>query len=146
MVVIKALHPRPALKLTVLLEEKPQGFADDVGLVAADEFGISVQVQFDALFDAYLDQCVLRLLWWCFQNGQWFSPFVLQIGQTVSDKLFAPLLHRGQNAVTQQACRAGATPRTFWAAESRKSGVAPARFSVFSDAVFLFTQSRSRAN
>jgi hypothetical protein len=24
--------------------------------------------------------------------------------------------------------RAGATPRTFWAAESRKSGVAPARF------------------
>lgn len=27
--------------------------------------------------------------------------------------------------------RAGATPRTFWAAESRKSGVAPARFSSF---------------
>src|SRR5580704_9637856 len=28
--------------------------------------------------------------------------------------------------------RAGATPRTFWAAESRKSGVAPARFGIFS--------------
>ena len=33
---------------------------------------------------------------------------------------------------------AGATPRTFWAAEGRKSGVAPARFSVFSAVTFSF--------
>jgi hypothetical protein len=32
--------------------------------------------------------------------------------------------------------RAGATPRTFWAAESRKSGVAPARFGSFPTAAF----------
>ncbi len=31
---------------------------------------------------------------------------------------------------------AGATPRTFWAAGSRKSGVAPAHFRNFSDATF----------
>jgi hypothetical protein len=36
--------------------------------------------------------------------------------------------------------RAGATPRTFWAAESRKSGVAPARFSVFSSVTFHLTE------
>jgi hypothetical protein len=29
------------------------------------------------------------------------------------------------------------TPRTFWAAESRKSGVAPARFCDFSEVVFV---------
>src|SRR5450755_4129165 len=34
--------------------------------------------------------------------------------------------------------RAGATPRTFWAAESRKSGVAPARFDVFFTVTFAF--------
>ena len=35
--------------------------------------------------------------------------------------------------------RAGATPRTLWAAESRKSGVAPARFGSFSDVAFGFS-------
>ena len=34
--------------------------------------------------------------------------------------------------------RAGATPRTFWAAESRKSGVAPAQFGDFFCVTFLF--------
>jgi hypothetical protein len=34
---------------------------------------------------------------------------------------------------------AGATPRTFWAAESRKSGVAPARFRDFVNVTFPFT-------
>jgi hypothetical protein len=32
--------------------------------------------------------------------------------------------------------RAGATPRIFWAAESRKSGVAPARFCFFPAVTF----------
>jgi len=32
--------------------------------------------------------------------------------------------------------RAGATPRTFWAAGGQKSGVAPARFSAFSTVTF----------
>jgi hypothetical protein len=36
--------------------------------------------------------------------------------------------------------RAGATPRTLWAAESRKSGVAPARFSVFSNVTFHLSE------
>src|SRR5260370_12129383 len=40
---------------------------------------------------------------------------------------------RGKNSRRSHLCRrAGATPRTFWAAEGRKSGVAPARFGVFS--------------
>jgi hypothetical protein len=33
--------------------------------------------------------------------------------------------------------RAGATPRTFWAAVSRKSGVAPARFGALFPGAFL---------
>ena len=44
-----------------------------------------------------------------------------------------------QNTVRNLSLRAGATPRTFWAAESRKSGVAPARFGVFSTVTFPFT-------
>jgi hypothetical protein len=44
---------------------------------------------------------------------------------------------RGQNAVTLPAERAGATPRTFWATESRKSGVAPAQSGVFLCVTFL---------
>src|SRR5277367_3828504 len=45
--------------------------------------------------------------------------------------------HRGKNSGHDLPCRrAGATPRTFWAAESRKSGVAPARFGVFSTVTF----------
>src|SRR6266404_1427802 len=47
--------------------------------------------------------------------------------------------HRGKNTRHDLSCRrAGATPRTFWAAESRKSGVAPARFGVFSTVTFSF--------
>src|SRR5713101_3513447 len=47
--------------------------------------------------------------------------------------------HRGKNGRHDLPCRrAGATPRTFWAAESRKSGVAPARFDVFSTVTFAF--------
>jgi len=46
---------------------------------------------------------------------------------------FRTACHRGKNSRHDLPCRrAGATPRTFWAAESRKSGVAPARFGVFS--------------
>jgi len=33
--------------------------------------------------------------------------------------------------------RAGATPRTFWAAASRKSGVAPARFCILNYVTFF---------
>src|SRR6266446_1965704 len=52
--------------------------------------------------------------------------------------------HRGKNGRHDLPCRrAGATPRTFWAAESRKSGVAPARFGVFSTVTFAFTASLS---
>ena len=39
----------------------------------------------------------------------------------------------------------GSDPTNFiWAAESRKSGVAPARFGVFSTVTFLFTVFRIR--
>src|SRR5207249_7079972 len=50
--------------------------------------------------------------------------------------------HRGKNSRHSHLCRrAGATPRTFWAAESRKSGVAPARFDFFSTVTFVFAAS-----
>ena len=78
-VVIGALPVKPELELLVLLKEKFEGFADDVGLVAADELGVFVQVEFDAFFNSDLDHCVLWLLWGCFQNWQLFSPFGLQI-------------------------------------------------------------------
>src|SRR5437773_3784632 len=39
--------------------------------------------------------------------------------------------------------RAGATPRNFWAAWPQKSGVAPARFSLFSTVTFLALSSAS---
>src|SRR6266481_2395181 len=46
--------------------------------------------------------------------------------------------HRGKNSRHDLPCRrAGATPRTFWAAESRKSGVAPAQSGVFFCVTFL---------
>src|ERR1700677_1214378 len=49
--------------------------------------------------------------------------------------------HRGKNGRHDLPCRrAGATPRTFWAAESRKSGVAPARFDNFFQGDFQFVQ------
>src|SRR5258708_37247783 len=47
--------------------------------------------------------------------------------------------HLGKKGRHELPCRrAGATPRTFWGAESRKSGVAPARFDFFSPGAFLF--------
>src|ERR1700691_900089 len=53
---------------------------------------------------------------------------------------FPRLCHRGKNSRHDLPCRrAGATPRTFWAAESRKSGVAPARFGVFSTVTLACT-------
>src|SRR5437879_9289101 len=52
--------------------------------------------------------------------------------------------HRGKNGRHDLPCRrAGATPRTFWAAESRKSGVAPARFGVFFTVTFACAGSLS---
>src|SRR5712691_7309961 len=52
---------------------------------------------------------------------------------------FRTACHRGKNVRHDLPCRrAGATPRTFWAAESRKSGVAPARFDLFSTVTFAF--------
>src|SRR6266850_3108762 len=45
--------------------------------------------------------------------------------------------HRGKNDRHDLPCRrAGATPRTFWAGGSPKSGVAPARFDLFSTVTF----------
>src|SRR5260370_22160359 len=43
-----------------------------------------------------------------------------------------------RNTRPEVPMRAGATPRTFWAAESRKSGVAPAQFGDFFCVTFLY--------
>ena len=66
--------------------------------------------------------------------GLVFSPWICLTGHITSSYLMPYLGMTG----TQPACRrAGATPRTFWAAESRKSGVAPARFGVFLARLFV---------
>jgi len=54
----------------------------------------------------------------------------------LSYKCARSLLLRGQNVAPSGSGRAGATPRTFWAAESRKRGVAPARFGSFPAVAF----------
>src|SRR5260370_5517959 len=57
---------------------------------------------------------------------------------------FRTACHRGKNSRHDLPCRrAGATPGTFWAAEGRKSGVAPARFGVFSTVTFVCIASLS---
>jgi hypothetical protein len=65
------------------------------------------------------------------------SPWELQhlfVLAVVVQKLTA--MHATRMRFVPDANWAGATPRTFWAAESRKSGVAPARFC-FSPTVTL---------
>src|SRR5213080_2701492 len=53
---------------------------------------------------------------------------------------FRTACHRGKNSRHDLPCRrAGATSRTFWAAESRKSGVAPARFGFVSTVTLACT-------
>lgn len=47
------------------------------------------------------------------------------------ETLLAPTLHRGKK-IDGNCVEGGSDPRTFWAAGSQKSGVAPARFSLFS--------------
>src|ERR1700684_1437799 len=56
-----------------------------------------------------------------------FPPFSLQdvIQTALQDVCLIP--SRGKNG-TRPACRAGVTPQNFLGGESRKSGVAPARF------------------
>src|SRR5258708_17913301 len=48
------------------------------------------------------------------------------------------LCHRGKKGRHDPSCRrAGAIPRNFWAAWPPKSGVAPARFGLFSTVTFF---------
>src|SRR6266446_1950610 len=57
---------------------------------------------------------------------------------------FRAACHRGKKQSARFTVpQGGSDPRTFWAAESRKSGVAPARFGVFSTVTFAFTGSVS---
>jgi len=52
-------------------------------------------------------------------------------------KMFAPTPARGQNTTPSCSGRAGATPRNFGWLKAVKSGVAPARFSVFPAVTFV---------
>jgi len=64
-----------------------------------------------------------------------FPPFSFQdvIQTALQDVCLTP--SRGKNG-TRLACRAGVTPRNFLGGESRKSGVAPARFCFFPAVTF----------
>ena len=56
----------------------------------------------------------------------------------LSDKFSGLPYATAQYPCCEVSTRAGATPRTFWAAESRKSGVAPAQSGDFFCVTFLF--------
>src|SRR6266581_3765285 len=58
-------------------------------------------------------------------NGFLLS-FSYKLSDLLSDK-FSGLCMEPRKTRPEVPMRAGATPRTFWAAESRKSGVAPAQ-------------------
>src|SRR5439155_11906758 len=89
-------------------------------------------VIFDEFDDRLLDSYLPSHDPWCFLNDRHSVPPLLMPVFSRS------VCHRGKNSRHDLPCRkAGATPRTFWAAESRKSGVAPARFSVFSTVTFV---------
>src|SRR5258708_15695373 len=96
---------------------------DDVIRVALDEPSVVFEEFVDRLLESYLPSHDP----WCFLNDRHSVPPLLMC------VFFPKCLSRGKNSRHDLPCRrAGATPRTFWAAESRKSGVAPARFGVFS--------------
>src|SRR6266568_510960 len=69
-------------------------------------------------------------------NGFLLS-FSYKLSDLLSDK-FSGLCMEPRKTRPEVPMRAGATPRTFWAAESRKSGVAPAQFGDFFCVTFLF--------
>jgi len=58
---------QPMLELVVPFEKQLEGFADDVGRICADEFGISVQVAPDFFFQTNLEGCSLWLFRWRLQ-------------------------------------------------------------------------------
>ena len=58
---------QPMLELVVPFEKQLEGFADDVGCICADEFGVSVQVLSDFFLQTNLEGCSLWLFGWCLQ-------------------------------------------------------------------------------
>jgi hypothetical protein len=64
-----------------------------------------------------------------------FSLFVMHY--ILRYKLPGPTPTRGQNTAPSCSVRAGAIPRYFGRLEAPKSGVAPARFGVFSTVTFV---------
>ena len=58
---------QPTLELVVPFEKQLECFADDVGRICADEFGISVQVVSDFFLQTNLEGCSLWLFGWCLQ-------------------------------------------------------------------------------
>ncbi len=59
-----------------------------------------------------------------------------KMSDTLSDKSLARRRRRTKRR-REVPARAGVTPRNFWADRPQKSGVAPARFSLFSTVTFL---------
>lgn len=58
---------QPMLELVISLEKQLEGFADDVGRICADEFGVSVQVAPDFFLQTNLEGCSLWLFGRCLQ-------------------------------------------------------------------------------
>lgn len=58
---------QPTLELVVPFEKQLERFADDVGRICADEFGISVQVAPDFFLQTNLKGSSLWLFGWCLQ-------------------------------------------------------------------------------
>ena len=58
---------QPMLELVVPFEKQLEGFADDVGRICADEFGVSVQIAPDFFLQTNLKGSSLWLFAWCLQ-------------------------------------------------------------------------------
>jgi len=128
---------QPALELVIPLEQELERFTDDVGRSCVDELGVPVQVVSDFFLEANLESCSFWLFRRRFQQCHVLSIFSFS---RCSAACITNCLPHPCAAILEHATsvpRAGATPRTFWAAEGRKSGVAPARFGVLSTASFL---------
>ncbi len=93
----------------------------------------------DFVLQSNLKSCSFWLSQWCFQKCQVFLLLWLFVMYySLHYKLLAPTPARGQYTASSCSGRAGAIPRNFGRRKAPKSGVAPARLSLFSTVTFPF--------
>src|SRR5487761_591682 len=114
MVDVVRMLAKPAFEVAISPEEEFQSLRDDVRRRRINELRIFLEVRFYRLANAGLDRHCLGLFGWCLDNRHvCFSFFLSGLYYKLCYKFVAVFPLRGHNAVTQQACRAGAIPQPF---------------------------------